>query len=859
MKPFLFKTILSFIIFLCIGEAPVAQVKTSSQEPTQLISQDAITAAQTRSTTQNPIQIISDTESAAQTRSAAQESIQLIIRDAATTQPIAHVLFRYGNTQGTTSTNGSITLTLQEQVSLELSHVSYGTRRLTNADIRQAHQAGAFYWMERTTQMQPVTVVSVRPGEQSHTVMTLETGDKLAHDAGSFLQNLAAFSGVRKSGGYGFDPVLRGFKYDQLNVIIDGGMSASAACPNRMDPPTSQVAMNMIERVEVLKGPYALRYGNGFGGTIHFISASPEFSEGIVPYGRFSGSMESNNAVYRTEAVTGVRTAQADVSLFGSWSEAASYTDGRGQQMASAFERGSYGIRASVNATPHQRVDASLQRNSARNTEFPSLGMDLISDKTWLGNLTWRFTPGVASTSHTTAQQQSTHPGTAPYANAATPSNAYESSTETGGQVVRSTSTARHSHGLLHHIETNIWFSYVDHFMSNELRELNPRMVNAGTQAETMNFGGRTEARLNLPQGGTTYLGLDFRSEQAEGIREREMLMGPMAGNTLFDNAWQKSRIQTAGLFAEIQQTSGDYRYVVAARLDVNHAEALDPDARFLAVHDDLRITQLNPSVSAGLIRNWGNHLETGVWAGRSVRSAGITERYINFFPVGLDPYEMLGNPTLSPQVNHQIDVITSWNATSLMAEVNVFQSLLTDYITSRIDPDLAPRMATAPGVRQYENLGRAWIAGVEVTVNHLLSRNLSHSLQLAWTYGENLGSGEPLPEIAPLDLRYRFGAVLWEGRVSPDISIRHVRGQDRVSPDFGEQPSEAFTRVDLQLTYRPHSGTSSTWSNLRLVAGVQNLFDVAYYEHLSRNIAGVGQPIYEPGRNVYLTIGYSF
>jgi len=54
--------------------------------------------------------------------------------------------------------------------------------------------------------------------------------------------------------------------------------------------------------------------------------------------------------------------------------------------------------------------------------------------------------------------------------------------------------------------------------MSNELRDLNPRTVNAGTQAETLNFGARTEAQMNLPRGGTTYLGIDFRSEQAEGV-----------------------------------------------------------------------------------------------------------------------------------------------------------------------------------------------------------------------------------------------------------------------------------------------------------------------------------------------------
>ncbi|MCH8525207.1 MAG: TonB-dependent receptor, partial [Balneolales bacterium] len=712
------------------------------------------------------------------------ETIELIVRDAVSRQPVAHILYRYGDQQGSTGAQGVIRVNLRENVRLELSHVSYGSRTLTNADIRLATASGAFYWMERTTQMQPVTVVSVRPGEQSRTVMTLETGDKLSHDAGSFLQNLAAFSGVRKSGGYGFDPVLRGFKYDQLNVVIDGSMSASAACPNRMDPPTSQVAMSMIERVEVLKGPYALRFGNGFGGTINFISASPEFSEGLTPYGRFSGSVESNNAVYRTEAVAGVRTAQTDVSLFGSWSEAASYTDGRGQRIASGFERGSYGMKSAIRANDAHRVDVSLQRNVASDTQFPSLAMDLISDKTWMGSATWQYTPG-DTRSHNSNMEART--GYRQSARATTSAQHVDiPSTGTHAQTTEATLMPGARAGILHHVEANLWFSYVDHFMSNELRELNPRMVNAGTQAETLNFGARSEAQLNMPRGGKTYVGLDFRSEQAEGIREREMLMGPMAGNTFFDNAWQKSRIQNTGIFAEMQQSAGDYRFVASARLDVNHAEALDPDERFLTTTNELKVTQINPSLSAGIIRSWGNTLETGFWAGRSVRSAGITERYINFFPVGLDPYEMLGNPSLKQEVNHQADVIFSWNTAALRAEINLFQSLITNYISSQIDPDLAPRMGTAPGVRRYVNLDRAWLGGVEVSLNQLIGPYINHGAQLAWTYGENLDSNEALPEIAPLDLRYRVGLILWDGRVHPELSVRHVRAQDRVSESFG-------------------------------------------------------------------------
>jgi iron complex outermembrane receptor protein len=773
-------------------------------------------------------------------------SFEIQIRNTNTQEAIDQVLFRYGARQGVTGTDGRISISYHAETRLELSHVSYGSYILRDEELRKALEDGFYLWSERTTVLQPLTVISVRPGDQSRTTLVTGTSDRLTHDAGSFLQGLAAFSGVRKSGGYGYDPVLRGFKYNQLNVVIDGHMSASAACPNRMDPPTSQVAMNMVERVEIMKGPYALRFGNSFGGTINFISAEPEFRSAPTPYGRFSGSSELNNAIYRSEAVLGLRGKVADVALFGSWSRGDSYTDGRGIRLPSGFERGSFGLRSTIDITQTQRLQASLQRNLASDTEFASLPMDLISDKTLIGNLSWRYRPR---------------------------------------HIIR-----------LQEVNSSAWFSYVDHYMSNELRILNPRTTNAETAAETLNLGARSEALIAQTSAGKTYLGIDYHLEQAVGVRTREMLMGPMAGRIITDNAWQKSRIETAGVFGEWQRMSGANRFVVSGRLNMNYAESLDPDAGFLSVSDQTRVVQMNPSVSAGLIHSWNlksakssarmtgqagetnrrnvhlrrhaelnsgeKSLETGVWLGRSVRSAGITERYINLFPVGLDPYEMLGNPALKPEVNHQLDVITTWNSSRFRAEINLFQSLITDYISSQVDNELQPRIATSPGVRRYLNLDRAWIAGAEISVSQVLGRLMSHAGQLAWTYGQNLSTNEALPEIAPLDIRYTISATLWGGRMSPELSVRHVLAQNRVSESFGEQASRAFTRLDASAHWRGRSSDAPRlgWTEqLHIIAGVRNVFNTAYYEHLNRNIPGTGNPIFEPGRNIYITVGYAF
>ena len=88
-----------------------------------------------------------------------------------------------------------------------------------------------------------------------------------------------------------------------------------AACPNRMDPPTSQMAPNMLERIEILKGPHALRFGTGFGATINFIPTELNFSNTIQPYGRISSSYESNGQIPRTETQFGVTGQNYDLSL----------------------------------------------------------------------------------------------------------------------------------------------------------------------------------------------------------------------------------------------------------------------------------------------------------------------------------------------------------------------------------------------------------------------------------------------------------------------------------------------------------------------------------------------------------------
>lgn len=623
----------------------------------------------------------------------------------------------------------------------------------------------------------------------------------MSHDAGEILNQFAAFNSIRKGPKYGFDPVFRGFKYEQLNIVLNGGQSAIAACPNRMDPPTSQLAPNMIDRVEVLKGPHALRFGVGLGATINFIPSNLRFTNNPVIYGRLSSAYESNGGILRGEGHVGFSGQKHDIGFFASWSGGGDYKAGNGETIPSNFQRGSYGTNVGVKLAANQQLRLSATYNRARNTVFPALPMDLIEDDTWLFS-------------------------------------------------------ARHeihfNDTKLRSWNTTIFGSLVDHLMNNSMRVLDPRTINAETFASTHSCGGRTEAIWST-ENSKLIAGADLRKEGAKGKRVREFLIGPNAGRIFYDNAWQDGYINKTALFSEYQLKAQYFNFILSTRLELNMADLNDPSPEFLRVYTKTGITQINPSVSIGFLKGLGEKFQTGLWLARAQRSGSLSERFINYFPIGQDPYEILGNPKLKPEKNYQADLSFKWvmNHRSEI-QMDVFFAFLNDYISAIIDTSLTKRLPASPGVRRVQNLEKAMKTGFEANWIQQLSPALMHRMSLAYTYGQNLKIKDPLPEIAPLDLRYVLVGTFNNGRLKPEISFRYVVEQSRISKEYGETVTPAFNLLDVKLGYKFNRGLSLSF-------GVDNLLDESYYEHLNRSVIGLRNPIFAPGRSVYASMNFSF
>jgi len=251
---------------------------------------------------------------------------------------------------------------------------------------------------------------------------------------------------------------------------------------------------------------------------------------------------------------------------------------------------------------------------------------------------------------------------------------------------------------------------------------------------------------------------------------------------------------------------------------------------------------------------------------GRGVRSPDMTERFITLLPVGYDNYDYLGNPALKPEANHEIDLMVQYTTPlGCKIETALFFSLVQDYITGILLPvsEVKPATKGVYGVKQFENIPKAWLTGMELNYTTPAEKRWQVHIRAAYTYGVNPEStqyllengtvtgeiilkNDALPEIPPLEANIEFSYQLFNAKLIPEVGIRMVAAQNHISLSSNEEASPGFLLSRLAVKHQLNKFLA--WSG-----GISNIFNVAYYEHLNRNLNATKYPYYEPGRIYYI------
>lgn len=618
--------------------------------------------------------------------------------------------------------------------------------------------------------------------------------------------NLSGFS-VIKRGNYAIDPSFRASQYEQLNIQYDGGTKAMHACPNRMDPITTHIIPEEISKIEIIKGPYTVRYGATFGGIINMVTERPSQIDASL-HGKVSGGYESNGNSYVTMLQLQQVTDAYDVVGNVGYRDFGNYEDGSQIVIPSSFRSMDYGLKFGYNFTENQRLQAHWRQSFGRDVLHAGLPMDTEYDNSSILSLDYKW------------------------------SNIAD---------------------VLKSITVKGYYSYVDHLMTNNLRP-SFMMTGASSAVEATTIGGKVELNWKPFNKLNVYSGIDMMHIARDGGRDRTVKI--MNGMTLatprlfYDKVWQDSYIDDIGLFTEAKWSINPSTILTAGiRADIVTSNINDPEVDFAARYNLRKRTEENISGTISVKKMVSDNFLIEAAYGRGVRSANMIERFINHFTVGQDSYEYVGNPELKAEVNNQFEIgfkgyeklNTILNKFSY--ETSFYYSFFENYIVAIEDASLTRKfMPTVQPVhpKVFQNLDKAYKTGFEVMGKLDFLNDYYLKTEAAYVYAKNKDLYESLPLTPPFKTMFTVGFE--KPKAWANVQYKITSKQSNISESFGEIETAGYETLDLRFGVKP-------FKDISLGVAVLNVFDQTYHDHLNfsfNNQSNFGAvPITEPGRNI--------
>ena len=620
-----------------------------------------------------------------------------------------------------------------------------------------------------------------------------------------------------KRGNYAIDPSFRASQYEQLNIQFDGGTKAMHACPNRMDPITTHVVPEDIERIEVIKGPYTVRYGATFGGIVNLVTEKPQHLDNGV-HGSVSTGYETNGNALVSSLKLHQITGKYDITANAGYRDFGNYEDGNGTEIPSAFRSLDYGLLFGYNINQNQRLQAHWRQSYGRDVLHAGLPMDTDEDNSSILSLDYKISE---------------------------------------------------VSDFIEELNAKAYYSYVDHTMSNARRP-SFRMTEALSTIDATTAGGKVEFKMKPTEEWILYSGLDALLIARDGGRTRVVkrnMMGDILPEAMIfqDKIWQDSYVNDFRIFAENKYALSNKTMLTAGvRYDLVVSDIQDPEADFQDLYPNLgQQEEDNISATVSLKHKISENNSLEIAYGRGVRSANMIERYINHFTVGQDGFEYLGNPNLDAEVNNQFEIGFKGQKTfeigidALRYSLSGYYSIYDNYIVPIVDPTLERKfMPTAEPqeVKRFINIDDSYKTGFEAEATVDFANYFNFNTAVAYVYTRNKDLNESLPLTPPLTTRLGVGFEKEKFWASLDYTI--TSKQDEISTSFREQETAGYETLDLRLGIKPIK-------NVQLGVAVLNVFDKTYNNHLNFsfvNQADFGRiPINDPGRNISAFVQYSF
>ncbi|WP_415888708.1 TonB-dependent copper receptor [Neptuniibacter sp. SY11_33] len=445
-------------------------------------------------------------------------------------------------------------------------------------------------------------------------------------DGGELLQSLTGVSAIRM-GGRALDPVIRGQKETQLNILLDGGY-IHGGCPNRMDPPTSYTSVDSYDRVTVIKGNRTVVYGGGgSGGTVLFERDWPMIDEKGYNVD-LAGSYRGNGDQWELGADLVAGDDDGYIRFITHKGGAGDYEDGDGNDVSSRYDTKSNAILGGIRLGDNTTLQASFEKADEEDVSFPGAMMDspYAKAKNSRIKLEHQFTQGAlrqlkveaykSDVVHLMENTMMTSPST---------------SDTDGLRIV-----------LDAHAADIDWTFGAD--MKNNDRDAEAFMISTGAPAFSQWPGVEIDQK-----------GLFVEGEKALG-----------------NDDVVKAGVRYDHVKASASRTNESFGMGMGAHTPLSQYQTYYGES-------DIDSTEHNVGGFTSWTHRLNDQYTVETTLSRSVRTADATERYIARNPMMGNDW--IGNPQIEPEKHHQLEVVFASNNDDLNWSLTGWYNRVDDYI----------------------------------------------------------------------------------------------------------------------------------------------------------------------------------
>ena len=597
---------------------------------------------------------------------------------------------------------------------------------------------------------------------------------------------------------------IRGLSKQNVVTLIDGNRIETAT---NIAAGMSLIDLDDVERIEVIKSGVSSLYGTGAtGGVVNIKSFTPAYSDAF----NFSGSLNSSyNSVNEGS--------KGNISLFASQSNWFAKFSGTMRNAANTqtpegiLENSQFkdnNVSAAVGYRPfvNHEVKINYQRFSAKDVGIP--GGDPF--------------PVTAKATYPTE--------------------------------LREMYSAEYQIQNLFPSLMTLSMKYFHQLIERRVEIIpNPNAI-TNTGADHIIDGFQFQTDWYLSNNNRLIAGVDYWQREYDGSRTRHII--PQK-RFIIDSPVPNSTYKSLGIFAQDEfilfnnrlnlTLGGRYDFINVSNEETNNPNyiivdgnrndnpPIIPEASYPKNEDDDK----SWSANIGLLYKTTKNIDFTLNLARAFRSPTLEERY-QYIDLGGVIY--LGNPNLEPEKSYSLDLGIRYWSDIASIKGNVFYNTFTDLVADQYDIN--------DSLYRTQNIGEAELYGFELSAEVNPYKKIVMYANTSYVRGKDIGNSTDLAEIPPLN-----GVIGIKSPISNlfniDVNLRYSAEQNKVA--LGEKTSAGYGVVNLYANSFP---INIGIIDIQLFAGIENIFDKAYRNHLStfRGLVAL-----EPGRNIFAKINVSW